>query len=256
MRNKMRFGIIMGIIICGLLTMGIVSAEIDETNLGSVKQNTCIEIPQVCGSCSYVNLTIYYPNKSRAITNDGMTSIGGSSWSYEFCNTSNLGIYYISGGGDVEGSLTGFDNYYFEVNPEGIDQNLTRIIANIATILFFVSLIFGVYIISRKIDYKSWQNSLVTKYSNRNYLKLVMGSLAFNVLKNSYVIYYLLGFPIFLAFMNLVFNFNIIGLLEIVKAMLIIYSVGAIIVAIYLFSHVQEWIMDLLEEIKNMEWGV
>jgi len=198
MRNKMRFGIIMGIIICGLLTMGIVSAEIDETNLGSVKQNTCIEIPQVCGSCSYVNLTIYYPNKSRAITNDGMTSIGGSSWSYEFCNTSNLGIYYISGGGDVEGSLTGFDNYYFEVNPEGIDQNLTRIIANIATILFFVSLIFGVYIINR----------------------------------------------------------NIIGLLEIVKAMLIIYSVGAIIVAIYLFSHVQEWIMDLLEEIKNMEWGV
>jgi len=145
MRNKMRFGIIMGIIICGLLTMGIVSAEIDETNLGSVKQNTCIEIPQVCGSCSYVNLTIYYPNKSRAITNDGMTSIGGSSWNYEFCNTSNLGKYYISGGGDVEGSLTGFDNYYFEVTPSGFNWGTGFYI-----ILFILS--FGIILLGYKIE--------------------------------------------------------------------------------------------------------
>jgi hypothetical protein len=35
-----------------------------------------------------------------------------------------------------------------------------------------------------------------------------------------------------------------------------IYLIGVIILSMYLFSNVQEWFIDLLEEVKDMDWGI
>ena len=83
--------------------------------LGTIKQGECIEIPQVCASCSYVNLSVQYPNKSIAISNQAMTPNGAGLWTYNFCNTSQLGRYDVSGQGDISGTDTGFSVLWFEI---------------------------------------------------------------------------------------------------------------------------------------------
>ena len=70
-------------------------AEINDYS--TVKLNECVLIKQVCSSCSYVNLSISYPNSTLIITNDGMTSTGGGVWTYDFCNTTQLGRYDVNG---------------------------------------------------------------------------------------------------------------------------------------------------------------
>lgn len=94
----------------------LVNAEVNE--LDSVPQNSCVLIPQTCASCSYVNVSVTYKNQT-IITNKGMANQGGGLWTYNFCNTSQLGRYDIQGSGDIEGNPTGFDILYFEVSYNG-----------------------------------------------------------------------------------------------------------------------------------------
>ena len=108
---------IMLLLIIGMFLISLASAEIND--LGLVKQNHCILIRQSCASCSYVNISISYPNQTLAIKNVAMDYQGGGLWTYNFCNTSQLGRYDIVGSGDLEGTDTSFDVLYFNVTSTG-----------------------------------------------------------------------------------------------------------------------------------------
>lgn len=117
-----------------------VSSEINE--LAPVKQGECKIIPQVCGTCTYINISVQGPNSTILITNEVMSSVGGGLWTYEFCNTTNLGRYDIFGSGDLEGVDTGFDVLYFHVNPTGA-SNITDAQSNIVGISMIVMILVG-----------------------------------------------------------------------------------------------------------------
>jgi len=116
--------LILSLMLCMMMLFSFASAT--ET-LGTIKQNTCIEIPQVCASCSYVNLSVQYPNKSIAISNQAMTPNGAGLWTYNFCNTSQLGRYDVSGQGDLNGVDTGFSVLWFEVTTDGLSNQLSKL---------------------------------------------------------------------------------------------------------------------------------
>ena len=98
-------------------------------NLGTIKKDSCIEIPQVCLSCSYLKINIQYPNKTFAVVNQDMALKNSSTglWSYYFCNTSELGKYEISGVGDLDGTAVAFTNLYFYVTPSGDETNMALV---------------------------------------------------------------------------------------------------------------------------------
>jgi len=120
-------------LILGLFLVSLVSAELND--FAPVKQGECVTIKQSCSSCSYVNVSISYPNSSLAISNGGMASNGGGVWTYDFCNTTQLGRYDINGEGDLDGTATSFDSLYFEVTYAGIIFNTSQ------AILYFILLI-------------------------------------------------------------------------------------------------------------------
>jgi hypothetical protein len=101
------------------LCIFLISLVTATTSLGTIKQTECIEIPQVCASCSYVNVSVQYPNKTIAVSNQEMASRGAGLWTYEFCNTSQLGRYDVSGMGDINGVDTGFSILSFDVTYLG-----------------------------------------------------------------------------------------------------------------------------------------
>jgi hypothetical protein len=115
----------------------------DVSSLGTIKQSECIEIPQVCASCSYVNLSVQYPNKSIAVSNQPMVSQGAGLWTYNFCNTSQLGRYDVSGQGDLNGIDTGFSVLWFEVSVNG-KEPAEGIIIVVFSLIFIAIISFGI----------------------------------------------------------------------------------------------------------------
>lgn len=90
--------------------------------LGVFKVDTCVELKQTCGNCSYVNITsVLYPNSTPVVINDLMTK-DGSSFNYTFCENSALGNYIVNGIGDPEGVPTIFA-YNYIITTTGNNNN-------------------------------------------------------------------------------------------------------------------------------------
>ena len=120
-----------------------VSAVIQD--LGTFKQNNEVNLIQICGSCTFNNITtVLYPNSSVAISNVAMTR-DGTFYNYSFLNTNTNGIYIVNGFGDLSGVDTAW-SYEFEITPSGIIQKsiFQNTIHIILFILFLTFLLLGI----------------------------------------------------------------------------------------------------------------
>jgi len=121
---------------------GLVTSEVND--YASVKHNECVLLKQVCASCSFVNVSLTYPNSTLVLSNVPMVDSGGALWTYEFCNTTQLGRYDINGVGDLEGTNTGFDVLYFEVTPSGsiLDSASSTTLFGSLLVMLILSIVF------------------------------------------------------------------------------------------------------------------
>jgi len=135
----MKYGILFLMLI---LMSGLVTSEIND--YAPVKQGECFIAKQICASCSFVNVSIAYPNSTLVISNRPMINSGGAVWTYEFCNTTTFGRYDISGVGDLEGIDTGFDVLYFEVTPSGsvLDSASSTTLFGSLLVMLILSIVF------------------------------------------------------------------------------------------------------------------
>jgi hypothetical protein len=249
MKNKLILTLIVSMFLISLVSANQIAT------LGTFKQNECIELKQSCADCSYVNFSrVSYPDGTRAMNNTVATK-DGSIFNLEFCNTDQLGTYIVEGIGDVEGTDTVFA-YDFEVTFSGSKLSELSISANFLLFSFFIILILSIYSISNKVNYESWYKSIINKYQNKNYIKLVLSSIAYNIMKNIYIIYYLIGFPLILIILDISYKFGITSMVDILQTFLFVYVIGALVVGIYFFGYAQEWLMDLLNKVNNMDWGI
>jgi len=208
-----------------------------------------------CPTCSYINLTaIKYPNETVINYDNSMTKYNYN-FNLTFCGTSLLGEYFYTVCGD-KGGFPACEDISFEVTSDGNNYTTSDSITNLILIIFFFLVILGVYILNKTVDYNKWNNSIIKKYENKNYVKLVLSSITYNIMKNSFVIYYVLIFPILMLIMNIAYTSSNVSMIEFIPALIVVYSVGFIIIGIYFFGYVQEWLMTLLEQIKNSDWGI
>ena len=114
------------------------------------KVNTCVNIPQVCATCTYVNISsIKLPDSSVLIINSNMGK-NGVNYNYTFCGTNTLGTYTVTTCGDKDGIFQ-CAVYNFEVTPAGGPESNTSffiLIAVFAVCLLILSFIFKNYIFS------------------------------------------------------------------------------------------------------------
>jgi len=96
--------------------VGFVSSEVND--YAPIKQNECAILRQVCATCSFVNISLAYPNSTLILSNVEMVDSGGGVWTYEFCNITELGRYDVVGIGDINGADAGFV-LFFDVTPSG-----------------------------------------------------------------------------------------------------------------------------------------
>jgi len=228
----------------------------EQQTLDPVEKGECATIPQSHPNATNINITkIRYPDDTENYTVIPMNTDNGYNFYYNFCNTSQVGDYVVTTCGNGDGEITCMD-FDFPVTPNGKESNIQTAMIQILIIIFFIGLIAGVYFMKRKIEFDNWDKSLFEKYAQRNLLKFVMGSIAYNVMKHAFVLYYLLGLPILISISDLSFIYDLTDISAILSAITMVYVVGVIVVGLLFFSYAQEWLMDIFKKAKDMEWGI
>jgi len=220
--------------------------------LGEVEPGDCINI-MVMSNCSSVDLSIIETSTQEFIIDSPMQHLAGQTFNYSFCNTSEIGAYtYIWDEScvDCSGGLCG--------NDFRSGKSITGAYTTIYLFLIgFFILMGGVFFITtKKVNFEKWHNSIVKKYQTRNFVKLVLSALVFNIMKNSYIIYYLIGLPIIILVTDMATTYNLATVVSILHALLVIYLIGVVLVGLVFLSYVQEWISDLIKLVSDMGWGI
>jgi hypothetical protein len=100
-----------------LITGGVSAMVCDGTLLGTFKQNTNINLRQICDTCTYVTLSsLTYPNSTTLTINTNMTKVGVD-YNYTFY-AGTLGSHYYSVFGNKDGVIA-TETFCFEVTPSG-----------------------------------------------------------------------------------------------------------------------------------------
>lgn len=165
-----------------ILILPIVSANID--NLGTFKTNSCVLIKQTCSTCTYINVSISYPNSSLAVSNSLMNDLAGNVWGFEFCNTTQLGRYDVVGQGDISGDQTTFSSLFFHVNNTGelLDSQKSILYVGLLgiLILMFVLTIYSI----PKLPSGNVQNDegIILGINNLKYLRPVLYAISWGFL--------------------------------------------------------------------------
>jgi len=111
-------------------------------DIGTVKQNNCIDLYNFCPTCSYVNLTaIQTPDKTVDKMNEAMVKTNND-FTFSFCNTTELGEYFYTTCGDKAGTVA-CEDIKFQVSPSGRSGN-----ANIALVIILIVVIYTITFIS------------------------------------------------------------------------------------------------------------
>ena len=117
-----------------------------QTNLGTFESGSCIELIQLCGDCTYNNITsIQYPNETKIILDVIMTR-RGTEYNYTYCFPEANGQYNINGFGDLGGESTVWA-YTLLLTPNGEDPTTPKLLLHYGgifiLILFLLASIIG-----------------------------------------------------------------------------------------------------------------
>lgn len=171
-------------------------------------------------------------------------------------NFTEIGQYSVLFYCEITNSIGGFFEYPFDVTATGVKLSLWDALVRIFLIIFFITLLMGTYHVVGHINFKKWNDNIIKKYQTKNFVKMVLGALLYNIMKNVFIIYYLIGIPIFLILNDIVYTYNVAGLILFMNVLMFIYLVGLLIVGLIFISYVQEWVAELWDMIKDLDWGI
>lgn len=118
-------------------------------NIGTVKQNQCVQLIGLCDNCTYMNVTsVSYPiNKTFVLFGQFAMTKNGGTFNYSFCNTNQTGEYVYTICGDLNGN-NACDDASFTSTPNGnilqTSGSIVYISLFIILISLFVAIIFGI----------------------------------------------------------------------------------------------------------------
>jgi len=113
-------------------------------NIGTFKQDECIQLRQTCPTCTYLNFTgVIYPDSLIAM-GEVSADKTGTVFNYTFCSTEQKGRYIVEGYGNVGGSTDTPFVYSFDITTNG-NPSPSGIVIVIYTMLFIF--IFGSFLI-------------------------------------------------------------------------------------------------------------
>lgn len=164
-----------------ILIISISFAYAEIQTLPPQRQGSCVNIPQTCANCTFVNVTaVKFPNSTLEYIDTSMTKVGAN-FNYSFCSTKDLGSYIVTTCGDIDGVYTCVD-YDFPVTPTGTENSTSKAITYIlifilAFIVFSFLLWFGIAMPSK--NKSDEMTGYIIAVSNLKYVKMLFLALSY-----------------------------------------------------------------------------
>ena len=138
---KKREGIFLLVIVLFIAFLGsFVSAT--ETEMGIYKEGACVELIQLCGDCTFNNITsIIYPNSTKLILDVNMTK-RGTEYNYTYCFPNMSGKYLVNGVGDLGGDYTVWA-YTILLTPNGEEPSTPKLLFHYGSIFILFLFLMG-----------------------------------------------------------------------------------------------------------------
>ena len=209
-----------------------------------------------CSPVSTCNVTVTSPDNIQIVQNSLMQN-QASFHNLTILNTSltGLGEYQVNGL-CIDGTSEQPFDFTFDVSFSGDETNSSSVWITIFLILVFSSLIFLIHRSKNGTNFESMYEKILEKYRERNFIKNMLHSTWYNLLKNSWAMYYSIGFIILMLIFDLTYLFNIESMFRLMKTFLNIYAWGFIVVGMVFLSKFQEFFVDLLDDVQNDNWGI
>jgi len=239
-----------------LFSIVLLSSFCSSDSIGTLQQGENIQITNFCssGDCSYVNLTtVTYPNGSLNNINDAMIN-NNQMFSYNYTPT-DIGIYYFTTCGNPGGVIV-CDKDEFEVTKTGYVNILPYIYVNFIILLLLVGFLVSVVIIHNKIDFEKWNKKVIAKFEDTNPVKVLFSGLLYCFMKDTFFIYYLIGWPILIVINDIMWTFNITSVYLLLSNMIDFYSIGIYIVGLLFVGMAYQFLREIWNGYENMKWGV
>jgi len=203
---------------------------------------------------------LFSPNEDRIYSfygNDAMTNLSLddrlATVPASFMNKTGVYHWYVVCEGNTNGgSMQGI----VDVTQSGegyLDKPMTP---QIILITFFTALLFLVAYLKNKIDFEKWYKNMLKKHEKRNFVKLTFSIIGYNIMKNVYILYYLIGFVLMTLIYNIAFLYNLEVILPIFKILMFIYSWSVILIGLVLIGNIQEWAMNWMKDLEDNNWGM
>ena len=200
---------------------------------------------QTCQDATYVTLsTIQAPNTTITV-GQNMTANGFGDFCYNY-TPQLIGVYDFRGISD--GCLKTF--------ATNVPVDIQNVAIFIIIFLFFIFLGVITYIATGKINFDKWHASILSKYNGKNTPKIVLSGMFYGVVKNSFWVYYLIGWPVVILLIEMSTSYGMTSLIGIMESIFIIYAMGLLVVAVLLFGRLQEFVASLFKDLKDMDWGI
>lgn len=207
---------------------------------------------QVCNGATYINLSNIETPNSTEIINAGMSIVGEGSFCYNYTPT-QVGRYDFTG---ISDGCSKTFAVYIDVTADGSTYDTGDSLIRIFIAIFFILMMLGFYKITNGVNYESWYEKIKKEYTTRNAVKWALSAIVYNIMKNGYIVYFLLGLPIMLMSMDLVYIYNITSIALYMRSILYIYIAMIMVLGVVFLSHLQEWFMDAIESIEDIDWGI
>ena len=202
------------------------------------------------------NCTLKNINYPDGIITIDQTDEGNGSFDFSVTgnNYSSLGVY-CHNIVCTDGTETTSGNECIDVNLSGIDKNMTLIIADIFLIIIISIIIF---ILSSHYRSKSYgdSNNKIAESHNGNWGKTFIKTLGTDLMKNSFLWYYSLGWLLLIVLKDLVYNFNTQEIYTWFVFMVDIYSFGFFLVIVVWIGVLINHFTFITDLINDMNIGV
>lgn len=153
-----------------------VASAQEQQTLGTFLKDSCIQLKQTCGNCTYVNITrVSAPDSSVLISGNFSMTRQDTIYNLTFCSTTQVGEYIVDWKANPDG-VTSAGNYNFFISLTGIRPSTAQ-----GTIYFFLGLlsiaIFGLSLFGAiKIKWKHPRDhkGIIVGLNDLKYVKLFL----------------------------------------------------------------------------------
>jgi len=207
-------------------------------------------ISQPCATCSYINISVF--NKNGIVLDNVEMINNGSTWIYPFTPNNSL-RYDVNGIGDKDGVNDSFA-FWFDATLSGEQNNIPIIISNIVLLLSLLGLLSFVLYKHKKTDFESWDKNIVNNHKNMG--QTLVNGFVYSLFKNSFIWVYFIVWLFILVLKDVIYRFNSAEIYSYFTLIANIYSLGLLLVVIFMIGFFTSYIRKTIETLSNKNWGL